>query len=182
MIASSERRVRAATLDDAAAINALYNPFIRNSVATFEEEEYDEPTRRRWLAARAQSLRTPVFVSETASGEIAGFANASAFDPREGYRTSVKTSVFVDAAHAGSGLGAALYEALFAALDRADLHRAYALIVAHEPIRRRSRCMSASGFAMRRRSARSGASSTNSTMSCGLKSGCNRSTRADFLL
>lgn len=124
--------IRAARSEDAAGINAVYNPFIRETASTFETVEHTEERRRDWLAALAGSPRSPVFVAE-ADGEIAGFANAAPFDPRGAYETSVKTSVFVAPPAAGRGLASRLYGELFQALAKADVHRAYALIVPPNP-------------------------------------------------
>ncbi len=124
--------IRRAALIDAAGLNAVYNPFILETPATFETAPIDEAARRRWLEVRAANPRWPVFVAEDA-GRILGFANASAFDERQAYETSVKVSVFLAPEGQGRGLGVRLYEALFAALATADVHRAYALIVAPNP-------------------------------------------------
>lgn len=124
--------VRTARLDDADGINAVYNPFIRDTITTFETVEHTTEERRRWLAEREGDARYPVVVAET-EGSICGFASASPFDRRAAYGTSVKTSVFVDPARHGKGAGAALYGALFEALKDADLHRAYGLVAAPNP-------------------------------------------------
>lgn len=125
--------IRPAELADAAGVNAVYNPYIRESSATFETTEYSEQARRDWIAARFENRRHPVFVAVSLEGDIAGFAGAAAFDPRGAYETSVKTSVFIGPAHQGAGLAQSLYTALFAALERVDVHRAYALIVPPNP-------------------------------------------------
>ncbi|MEL6212931.1 MAG: N-acetyltransferase family protein [Pseudomonadota bacterium] len=130
--------VRKATIADAGAINAIYNPFIEQSPATFETEVYSLDARKAWIAARAGDARHPLFVAAAAQddaggvkeGALVGFANAAPFDPREGYRRSVKTSVFVAPAAHRRGVARALYAGLFEALADTDLHRAYALIVA----------------------------------------------------
>lgn len=124
--------IRPGRADDAAGVNDVYNRFIRDSVATFEMEPYSEADRRAWFARGAGDARYPVFVAEK-EGHICGFANAAPFDPREGYNSSVKTSVFISPDRQGERLGARLYEALFAALAGTGLHRAYALIVAPNP-------------------------------------------------
>lgn len=126
-------KIRAATADDAAAINALYNPFILETAVTFETTPIDGESRRRWIEERLANPRWPVFVAENERGDLLGFANASAFDPRAAYETSVKVSVFIAPEAQGRGAGTGLYEALFAALEGADVHRAYALIVAPNP-------------------------------------------------
>lgn len=122
-------KVRRAAPGDAKAINAVYNPFILESAATFETDPITEADRRAWLDRLSGDPRHPVFVAEE-GGAICGFANGAAFDARPAYGTSVKTSVFVSPAGAGKGVGRALYAGLFAALGVADVHRAYALIVA----------------------------------------------------
>ncbi len=124
--------VRPANPDDAEGMNAVYNPFILTSPATFETEPIDAAARRRWLESRIANPRCPVFVADDA-GKIAGFANASPFDERAAYETSIKVSVFIALEAHGKGLGARLYEALFAEVAKADVHRAYAGIVAPNP-------------------------------------------------
>ena len=124
--------IRPADAGDAAGINAVYNPYIRETAVTFETVEHTEADRRAWFAARAGNPRQPVLVAEQ-GGAILGFASASAFDPRGAYETSVKTSVFLQPSAQGRGLGAQLYCALFDALASADLHRAYGLVAAPNP-------------------------------------------------
>lgn len=125
-------QVRYAELSDAEGVNAVYNPFIETSPATFETEPYDTVRRREWLAASLADPRHPVVVAIDGD-EVVGFANAAAYDPRQGYARSVKTSVFAAADRPGQGIGGALYEALMAALAKTDVHRAYAIIVAPNP-------------------------------------------------
>lgn len=99
--------IRPATRDDAAAINALYNPFILETPTTFETAPVTEAGRRAWIAERLANPRWPVVVADE-GGRITGLANASAFDPRAAYETSVKVSVFVAPDAQGRGLGAKL--------------------------------------------------------------------------
>ena len=125
--------IRPAQHADAAGINAVYNPFILETPATFETAPVDLEARRRWLDLRAANPRWPVFVAEDGESGIAGFANASPFDERQAYETSVKVSVFIGPAAQGKGVGSRLYAGLFDRLAGADVHRAYALIVAPNP-------------------------------------------------
>lgn len=124
--------VRRAAENDAAAINAVYNPYIRDTVITFETVEHTEEQRRAWLAEKAASPRYPVLVAED-GGRVVGFANAAQFDPRGAYETSVKVSVFVEQGRHRAGVGRALYAVLFDILSEVDAHRAYALITAPNP-------------------------------------------------
>lgn len=124
--------VRPGVPGDAEGVNAVYNPYIRDTTLTFETVEHTLEDRLAWFAARAGDPRRPVVVADI-DGAVAGFASASAFDPRGAYETSVKTSVFLADAARGRGLGAALYGALFEALAGADVHRAYGLVTAPNP-------------------------------------------------
>ena len=125
--------IRPARAEDAAGINAVYNPFILDSPATFETEPVTDADRRAWLERLQGDARYPVFVAVDDAGGICGFANSAPFDPRPAYGTSVKTSVFVLPDRFAKGIGRRLYAALFKALEGRDIHRAYALIVAPNP-------------------------------------------------
>ncbi|MEK7265531.1 MAG: N-acetyltransferase family protein [Pseudomonadota bacterium] len=125
--------IRPVRAGDAAGINAVYNPFILETPATFETAPIDLETRRRWIDERVANPRWPVVVAEDEEGRIAGFANASAFDPRAAYETSVKVSVFIAPAAQGKRAGSKLYTALFDRLAGEDVHRAYAGIVVPNP-------------------------------------------------
>ena len=125
--------VRRATIDDAEAINKVYNPYISESAATFETDPISLVDRMQWIEARSANARHDVFVSMDEKGDIRGFANAGPFDERRAYEVSVKVSVFLQMGHESKGMGSALYTALFASLAEKDVHRAYALIVAPNP-------------------------------------------------
>lgn len=125
--------VRRAADADADGINAVYNPFILDSPATFETEPYTTAARLDWFAQRVGDPRYPVFVAVDAAGSICGFSSASPFDPRQAYATSVKVSVFVAPRCFAQGVGRSLYAALFEALRGEDLHRAYGLVTAPNP-------------------------------------------------
>jgi phosphinothricin acetyltransferase len=116
--------VRPATEADLGAINDIYNHYIGTSHSTFDLEEHDLAWRRAWLAERSSEVHR-VFVAER-GGRVVGFASSGAHRPRGAYRTSVETSLYVAPDATGAGVGTALYEALFDALDRTDLHRALA--------------------------------------------------------
>lgn len=122
--------IRRATPQDAGGINAVYNPYILDSPATFETEPISDGARRQWVTDLSADPRFPVFVAEDENASIVGFANAAPFDPRPAYGTSVKTSIFMMPDEQGTGTGRRLYEAVFDALAETDVHRAYGLIVA----------------------------------------------------
>ena len=102
--------MRPATVDDAAAICAIYNQGIEDRVATLETELRTTDDRRQWLAARGP--RHPVIVAETEAGDVVGWGSLNVFNAREAYRHVADFSVYVERGHRGQGVGRALLSRL----------------------------------------------------------------------
>ena len=117
--------VRAGTADDAVALNRIYNHYVRGTAITFDLEPLPEDARSRWLEQFGPTGPHRILVADD-GGVLRGYACSHVFRPRGAYATSVETTVYVDAEHAGKGIGTALYGALFDALTGEDVHRAYA--------------------------------------------------------
>ena len=96
--------------DDFDAITALYAREVEGGVATYE---YDVPDvaemRRRASALRAAGYPYLVAMRD---GAFAGYAYASSFRARSGYRFTVESSVYVEHAQHGHGIGRLLMERL----------------------------------------------------------------------
>ncbi len=115
-------RIRDALADDAAAIVAIYNHYVLNSTITFEEEAVSgEEMAARIAETNAAGL--PWLVAE-GEGKLLGYAYASKWKGRCAYRFSVETTVYLDAAVTGRGIGSQLYAALFERLRAAGMHAA----------------------------------------------------------
>lgn len=115
--------IRPATTDDAAAIARIYNHYVLDTVVTFEEqavEPEDIATRMRSIAA----AQMPWLVAEQ-DGQVLGYAYGGAWHGRCAYRFSVETTVYLDPAARGRGLGSALCAALF---EQLRWHGAHTLI------------------------------------------------------
>ncbi|MGZ4131557.1 MAG: N-acetyltransferase family protein [Actinomycetota bacterium] len=105
-------------------INEIYNHFVRSTHVTFDIDDRDAAWRRSWLTEHATE-RHRVFVA-VREERLLGYCTSGPYRPRAAYETSVETSVYVRPEAVGTGVGTALYRALFAALDRCDVHRAVA--------------------------------------------------------
>ena len=115
------RDSRAADID---GIAAIYQHAVRTGTASFELD----PPDRAEMAARRNTVVIngyPYLVAEQ-NGTVAGYAYASTYRPRPGYRFSVENSVYVAPAFQGHGVGRALLERL---VDRCEAD-GYRLIVA----------------------------------------------------
>ena len=97
--------LRPATLDDAAAVRAIYNVEVETSTATFDLVTRSLDDQRAWLAARSGAFAAIVAVDGDA---VIGFASLSPYKERAAYRTTVEDSVYVDRGHHGRGVGGAL--------------------------------------------------------------------------
>lgn len=103
------RPAEAADLPD---IAALYAAEVRDGVATYEYAAPDVAEMTRlWQAITAQGYPYLVAILD---GRFAGYAYASSYRSREGYRWTVEDTVYVVPDCHGRGVGRALLERLIA--------------------------------------------------------------------
>jgi L-amino acid N-acyltransferase YncA len=95
---------------DIEAIQAIYAHYVATNLATFELEP---PTARQMLERRAGILGGgyPYLVARM-SGQVVGYAYASAYRSRPAYRHTVEDSIYVAPGHRQAGIGSALLRAL----------------------------------------------------------------------
>lgn len=105
--------LRAATPDDAAALLAIYAPYVTDTAITFE---YDIPSEQEFRSRIAHTLETYPYIVAESDGVIVGYAYAGPFKERAAYDWAVETTVYVDRVKKRGGVGTALYEALEKAL------------------------------------------------------------------
>ncbi len=114
--------IRDATADDAEAIAAIYNHYVTQTTVTFEEV----PVAAAEIARRMGDVRAadlPWLVAER-DGRVVGYAYATPWRTRHGYRFSVEVTVYVAAGEERRGIGAALYGVLFPRLQARGIHAA----------------------------------------------------------
>jgi phosphinothricin acetyltransferase len=118
--------IRHATIDDAAAIAAIYAPFIEQTPITFETD----PVGGDEMAQRIMSAgdEFPWFVAEGEGEGVLGYAYASRFRARSAYRFAVETSVYLDPRACRRGIGSQLYLLLLDTLRAQGFTEAIAAI------------------------------------------------------
>ena len=94
---------------DATACAAIYAPSVEATPISFELVPPDAAEFARRIAKYAA---THQFLVAEEGGEVLGYAYACRWADRAAYDWSVETSVYVDAAHHGKGIGRALYTEL----------------------------------------------------------------------
>lgn len=107
--------IRSARAADSEPIAEIYNHYVREAIATFEEQ----PVTAEEMAHRIADVtaRLPWIVAEE-SGVLVGYAYATPWKTRSAYRFTVETTVYLAPDAIGRGLGTALYETLLTTLRR----------------------------------------------------------------
>ena len=119
-------KVRLATLDDAEAIRAIYNPEVLESTVTFDLVPRTLEDQQRWLDEHSGAHPAVVAID----GEsVVGFGSLSEYKPRPAYRTSVEDSVYVHRAYQGRGVGKVLLSSLLDLAVDHGFHAVFARIV-----------------------------------------------------
>jgi phosphinothricin acetyltransferase len=120
------RIVRDANAADIAAVHAIYAHHVSHGFGTFDEVppslgEYEA----KWRGVVEAGLAWLVAVE---ANDVVGFAYASPFRPRTGYRYTVEDTVYVRDDRRGRGVGTALLPPLIARCEAAGARQVVAVI------------------------------------------------------
>jgi phosphinothricin acetyltransferase len=120
-------QLRAAQPGDAAAIAAIYAPYVLTGTVSFEFDPPDARAMRGRMEASGGLY--PWIVATNGEGQgVLGYAYATKFRERAAYRYVVETSVYVAGAVQGQGVGRLLYEALIDTLRAQGFTQAISVI------------------------------------------------------
>lgn len=122
--------IRRAHPDDAALVQAIYAPYVRDTSVSFELQIPSPDDMRLRIATTLQSH--PWLVCE-GSGTILGYAYACQHRAREAYRWSTDVAVYVAMNHTGQGIGRLLYGELLRQLEEQGFANAFAGIALPNP-------------------------------------------------
>lgn len=118
--------IRNATPADIPSITAIYQPAVRDGLASWEYDPPDEAEmRRRFDVIQAGSY--PYLVAER-DGRVVGYSYASPYRPRPGYRFTVENSVYVATDAQRGGIARALLSALIDRCAAAGFRQMVAVI------------------------------------------------------
>jgi phosphinothricin acetyltransferase len=105
--------------DDAPSIAEIYNHYILNSPATFEEVPVSPDEMRQRILDTIRAY--PWLVCEE-DGKLLGYCYGRKWRERAAYRHSAEVSVYLDPSAVGKGRGSALLDALLVELRRRSFH------------------------------------------------------------
>lgn len=122
--------IRLATTQDAAAICQIYNPYILNTVISFETEAVSVEE----MVQRIEDVLAefPWLVYEE-QGRILGYAYAGKWRARKAYQHSVESSVYIAQDSGGKGIGTLLYQRLIDELSKQSVHAVFGGIALPNP-------------------------------------------------
>jgi phosphinothricin acetyltransferase len=121
---TGDGRVRAATLDDAEAITAIYAPIVAGTTISFELEPPSVDDMRGRIASTLTFL--PWLVSVNDAGRVDGYVYAGRHRERAAYQWAVDVSAYVREDARGRGVGKRLYAVLIDELLRLGYCQAFA--------------------------------------------------------
>ena len=107
--------IRLAGAADAAAIAAIYAPFVTDTPVSFEEQAPDAEEMARRIAGDGRGLH-PWLVAEL-GGAVSGYASSAPFRTRPAYRWTVETGVYLSPEARGRGLGQSLMQRMLDLLE-----------------------------------------------------------------
>jgi L-amino acid N-acyltransferase YncA len=116
---------------DAAAIAAIYAPYVAGSAVSFEEDPPGAPEFQRRIERITKTH--PWLVAQAGDGTVAGYAYATHHRDRAAYRWAADVAVYVAQGHQRSGVGTRLYEELFNRLRDQKIRIAVAGITLPNP-------------------------------------------------
>lgn len=122
--------IRLATPADAAAIAAIYAPYVRETAACFEVEPPDHAEMARRVKEVGQTH--PWLVAE-AGGTVLGYGYATRHRPRRAYQWCTEVSVYVQHSGHRAGIGRQLYQPLLELLRLQGFINVYAAITLPNP-------------------------------------------------
>lgn len=123
-------KIRNATPDDAAAVQAIYAPFVLNTSISFETTP---PTVDEMKARIEAGLDKHAYLVAEKGGLILGYAYGSTYRPRPAYDTTAEVSVYLSPDAQGQGLGRRLYDALINDLKAKGFKTLVAVVTTPNP-------------------------------------------------
>ncbi len=124
--------IRNVQLSDAKRIAEIYNPYIKDTIITFEEEpvtEEDIVERIKYVTKK----NYPYIVYEE-NGDVLGYAYLSNWRTRSAYDITLETSVYIDEKAQAKGLGTILYAELINRARVINLHSLIGVISLPNPV------------------------------------------------
>ncbi len=117
--------IRLLTRNDAKDISGIYNYYIYNSIATFEESEVTIEDMAKRLEKIKQKHIGYVYEKE---GSVLGYAYIDEFKGKSAYRKTCESTIYIKSDSLNLGIGRKLYSSLIASAREMNLHALVAVL------------------------------------------------------
>lgn len=111
--------IRTVHLSDAETIASIYNYYVLHSIATIEEHPICQNLILQQIKEQPSHLPWIVYEKD---GKVQGYAQASKWNSRSGYKFTAESSVYVNNNAVGMGIGKALYKKLLSKVKQNGIH------------------------------------------------------------
>lgn len=125
--------IRFAKKTDVAEILRIYSSYVKNSVATFEEEAPSLAEMQSRFEKITLEDKLPFLVCEE-NGAVRGYAYAYKYHQRSAYRFTVENSVYIDEAGHGKGYGKLLMLELISELKKVGIKNIISRIATNDSV------------------------------------------------
>ena len=127
-------RIRGPQERDLPELVRIYNHYVTNTHITFDIEDFGVEERRPWFDGFSKSGPHQLLVAELDDVAV-GYASSRSFRAKPAYDRSVETTIYLDPAAVGNGLGSRLYGSLLEILHaESEVHCAVGGITLPNPV------------------------------------------------
>ncbi len=120
-----EHHIRMAKVEDAEAIQAIYEPYVLNTSITFE---YETVSLEMFQNRMVNVLKEFPWLVYELDNKIVGYAYCTKFKERAAFDWDCECSVYIDQNYHRKGIASALYEELFKLVEMQGYYTIYSLI------------------------------------------------------
>jgi L-amino acid N-acyltransferase YncA len=119
------KMIRKSTIEDSDQICSIYNYYIINSIATFEEVTLKPNDIKKRINLITKKYPWIVYEHQN---RVVGYAYANEWKARSAYNSTVEVSVYIDKDFFGHGFGYKLYSELLNELKTKQFHSVIGII------------------------------------------------------
>jgi len=124
--------IRKVKPEDVQDIALIYNYYIEKSTITFETDPVSVEEMSERIAAISEKYPYLVY-EDVESGKVAGYCYVSSWKKKAAYNKTVESTIYIDKAFQGKGIGRALMNKLINELKEKSFHAIIACITIPNP-------------------------------------------------
>lgn len=111
--------IRDVSLSDAKRIHEIYNEYVEDSRATFQEKRLS-PMEIKDKIQKITKIYPWIVFEE--NNQVVGYTYADKWKEKSAYRYTVETSIYLDSGHLGKGIGSKLKGTMIEKLRESEFH------------------------------------------------------------